>query len=417
MDKGPGSAADLSGDTHEAVSVWSRAQNLAAMLALSRRGRERSNETSPPSPRVLGRRRSLVEATFLNPSYSLRWQLFLSFGVTAMIVLITVTIMSCIAMLKANRIVYDGGLALLSDQTAERISTTASLMTNSLLAYRNYNEGALQLAVEFVRDRIVGYPYDNYEDDRHVPFLDADTNTNRYPLQGEPVPLDWQVNFNINRENRHEHLQGRWSWVFDENANWTDQERELYQSSSISGSFFFQGTCDPSASVGSSLYSPNCTEAHNNISTGGVVAPNNTTKWLHEKSAELQILFKALHESHYAAFTVTMYFFNSGAGATLQYPGMISNRNFTYVSRGCEWMRSINNYTRRPYGTEEQIAQCHPAGTKVPGYEYNPWEEELFAFCATNPDLVYWAPVTQERVQNSGQPNFVPVMTGVLDQK
>jgi hypothetical protein len=335
--------------------------------------------------------------------------------VTAVVVLLAVMIMACVAMMKAREIVGDGGLSLLRYQTKQRINITASLVTESLTAYQYFNEGALQIAVEFVRDRIVGYPYDGYEDDQHVPFLDTDTNTNRYPLKGFPVPLDWQVDFNINNENRQEHLQGRWDWAFD--GGTTDKERELYKRSSLSGSFFFQGTCDPSSQPGSSVYAPNCTKANNDISTGGVVSPNNTTRFLHEKSAELQILLKALHESHYAAFSIVIHFFNNGAGATLQYPGMISDRNFTYKSGGCDWMRTTNNFTGRPFATEEQIRNCHPKGEDVPGYEYNPWEEHWLALSALYPQATQWKSASENMAYNSGHTSVSPVSRSVIDRK
>jgi hypothetical protein len=333
------------------------------------------------------------------------------------VVLLAVMIMSCLAMMKARQIVGDGGLSLLSYQTKQRINITASLMTESLSTYQYFNEGALQIAVEFVRDRIVGYPYDGYEDDRHVPFLDSDTNTNIYPLKGFPVPLDWQVDFNINEENRQEHLQGRWNWAFDQNGTITQAQRDLYNSSSLSGSFFFQGTCDPAAGPESPFYAPNCTDANNNIDVGGVVSPNNTTRYLHEKSAELQILLKALHESHDAAFSIVIHFFNSGAGATLQYPGMVFDRNFSYVSSGCDWMRNTNPFTGGPYGTEEQIRQCHPDGAVVPGHEYNPWEEEWLAEAAQFPQFMDWVSVNQTLAHYNGRASVAPVTRAVMDQK
>jgi hypothetical protein len=374
------------------------------------------NHWAATRPWVLGRKRFVVEKTCMKPSYTLQWQVFLSFGVPSIILFLLVTILSCVATLVARNVARDSGRKLLRSQSAERVRLASDGVFASISAYQGFNEGAFQLAVEFVRERIVGYPNDGWEDDRHVPFLNSETNTSQYPLNGDPVPLDWQLDFNINDENQQEHLQGRWDWDYEQNSNVSMIDQALYWSSSLSGAFFFQGTCDLLAQPGSRFYAPNCTEARNNISTGGAVAPNNTTRSLHRKSSELQILLKALHESHDGALAITVHFFNNGAGATLQYPGMAFDRNFTHVSSGCEWMRTTNDATGRSYGTNEQIGQCHPAGSLVPGYEYNPWEENWIANVTRSTGLIHWFP--REEIRSNGHRRvIVPMVAGpVLDQ-
>lgn len=48
-------------------------------------------------------------------------------------------------------------------------------------------------------------------------------------------------------------------------------------------------------------------------------------------------------------------------------------------------MREKNPNTDLPYGTEEEIARCHPNGTRVPGREYNPLERQWCRDQALNP--------------------------------
>jgi hypothetical protein len=52
--------------------------------------------------------------------------------------------------------------------------------------------------------------------------------------------------------------------------------------------------------------------------------------------------------------------------------------------------REINPFTDEPYGTEEEISRCHPAGTKVLPREFNPMERAWCQNFALNPEEIGW---------------------------
>lgn len=47
--------------------------------------------------------------------------------------------------------------------------------------------------------------------------------------------------------------------------------------------------------------------------------------------------------------------------------------------------REINPYTGKPFGTDEDIARCHPAGTLVSAREYNAMERKWCRQVALDP--------------------------------
>jgi hypothetical protein len=368
------------------------------------RGRRRHRRLCRHHPNHRPISHPVLEATCLSPSYSLQRQMLLSFGGLSIITILIMVVIACITITRAGQVVSDRASQLLREQIVTQMRNATSLISDTLSAYQYLNEGTVRLGVELVRDRIVGYPYDHYEDDQHVPFMDMDTGRNIYPLVGPSVPLDWQIVSNINNNTREEQLQGRWEWA-ESLSNWTLM-------STLRGSFFVQGTCDPEATPGSPTYIANCTDQNNNIT--------NTSQWLQEKSAELSILFKALHEAHQTAFTINVHYCNAGTGATMQYPGMIFDRRYDYISAGCEWMRSINPFTNRSYGTDAEISRCHPEGTKVPYSQYNPMEEDWFAIAALNPTEIVWTfPSKYGAIydrQHKDLPLLAPVAHAVIDR-
>jgi hypothetical protein len=97
----------------------------------------------------------LLEATCLKTSYTLRKQILLSFGGAAVVTIIVVVIVSCIAVREAGEMVIDAGGELLSNQTLRKLSSTAGLITHLIANEQNMNEGAIELAVNFVRDRSI----------------------------------------------------------------------------------------------------------------------------------------------------------------------------------------------------------------------------------------------------------------------
>lgn len=214
-----------------------------------------------------------------------------------------------------------------------------------------------------------------YADDTYVPFYDTITDTNVYPLQSSPLPLDWNLTSNINVENALFHLgQSRLLWY------------DYSEVSTAHATFFFQGQCDPGeANIYAKKYYPSCTDANNNVTTGGVVQPTVTNKVLAEKSADLQALLKPLYEQHEDVKLIGVYFANSGAGASVSFPGTIIDSTVNYTSVGCDWMAAINIRTMRALGTQDEIQRCHPEELTVFSREYNPLERGWCKDQALNP--------------------------------
>ena len=219
--------------------------------------------------------------------------------------------------------------------------------------------------IELTRDRFQGYP--TFVDDSQVPFLDMDTNTNVYPIIGEPLPLDWQISNLVTAETDQEHVQGRIKWYGG------------YPLSAANGAFIMQGACDPSeTNVTSRTYWPNCTDASNDISTGGTMRPSNLTSVIHRKASDLVPTMKALYEYNQDVREIGIYFANQGVGATVNFPHYELNAQNTYTSIGCEWMKEPNPYnTSRPIGTQEEIDKCYPEGQVLSAREYSPLLREM----------------------------------------
>ena len=130
------------------------------------------------------------------------------------------------------------------------------------------------------------------------------------------------------------------------------------------------------------------------MTTGGEFAPTSTLHGLYQKSGDLSLIWRPLYESHPDVILMGMYFFNSGAGAIAYYPGhtVVSSWD-SYLSAGCAWMRDINPYTERPYGTEEDILRCNPEGTVVSPRNYNANEREWFQkMVAAKGEIIWYGP-------------------------
>lgn len=271
-------------------------------------------------------------------------------------------------------------------QVERNLAQTTQSTAEALTEYLSNMEGVAQLISEVVMDRIVGYPEPGWAEDEFVPFRDILSERNIYPLQNDPLPLDWNITLDLTPENARELLQEKESWAaaFRDSVTLT------------SGSFFLRGTCDPDANVGEIAYIEGCSLANNDVVQGGVVAPTPTADGLYQKSGDIGILMRPLYESNPDLITLGVYFVNSGAGANMHYPGHIadgSNTDHAYTSLGCEWMRNINPNTDRPYGTEEDIQRCHPRGTRVNARDYNGNERDWFQeFVAAEGKVVWFGP-------------------------
>ena len=302
----------------------------------------------------------------------------MTFGSTAFLTITIAVVLAVIAAKMAGQVVADKSRASLRDQVIRSIQTSSGEVADVISRRIENLQGLVTLQSEVVRDRIVGYPEPGWEDDQYVPFLDILSGQNQYPLQGIPPIRDWEVNSTFISSSATEDLQDR-ATILNLNGSsyYFDTSRYSYR---------FQGNCDPSISdPHDSNYYPNCTEANNNVDTGGVIQPVATNKFLAEKSAAIGVFMKPLWESHPEVLVLGMGFHNSGAGAMLDFPAFKISAASSYTSQGCEWMAETNPLTREPYGTSEEIARCHPRGTHVDQREFNPLERGWCADQALHP--------------------------------
>lgn len=316
-----------------------------------------------------------LQATCLKPRYSLRFQLFASFGVTSAIAIGVVVLVAALTVKSSGESVKTEAWQLLGTQVIANTRASSEHAADTLSKKFENLEGVVSLLGELTRDRIVGYPDQEWQTDSFVPFADTVTGQNVYPLLADALPADWDIDVNVNSQNYHEHVQDRWEWYADN-----------YPMSTASANYRIQGACDPDETDPQArTYYENCTTANNDFSTGGVVQPTESSQFLAEKAADLAVFLKPLYETHRDVKHMGIYFANSGAGGSLVYPGYHIDGRSSYESGGCDWMRAINPYTNEQYGTEEEIARCHPQGTRVPGREYNPLERQWCRDQALNP--------------------------------
>ncbi|CAB9512321.1 expressed unknown protein [Seminavis robusta] len=348
--------------------------------------------TSPSNPRKWG----LLRSTCLNPRFSLQTQLMLSFGFVSVVMISTVMAICIIVTILSGQNVNQ-----ITTDTFENLATnmggTTSRYIAEFLTYRLLPTDLVAIVWETTRDRMAGYPdAPGFDVDAQVPFLDTISQTNRYPIVAPPLPLDWQIDSNVHADNYQEHVQQeRWSWYqmnnrYASSSSTTTRIQQTALSTATAG-FFMQGMCNPN--VTDALhphYYPNCSPEHNDIATGGVVAPTDLTGILHRKGSDLSPILKSLYEYHQDMKTIGVAFANRGAGATVQYPLYSLHSSATYVSQGCDWMHQPNPY--KPYQTIAGVSdmalasKCHPVGTNVSFREYNPMEQEWCRKQALEPE-------------------------------
>ena len=204
---------------------------------------------------------------------------------------------------------------------------------------------------EATQDRFMGYTaMEGWKTDDFVPFKDTDTNLNIYPIDAVPLPLDWQIVPNVNEENYGLHLPNRSLSWYPAMANVSTQNI----------AYFMKGACDPDQRDPTHpAYLENCTDANNDILSGGVVSPSDTNYYIANKAKDLAWAIKPLYEAHLDIKTIGIYFANDGAGSHVEYPGTVWSGQDTFTSIGCEWMNQTHPRTGKPVGTPDQIARCH----------------------------------------------------------
>jgi hypothetical protein len=323
----------------------------------------------------------VLQSTFLKPQYSLRRQLLVTFGSTAFLTIALAVLLSTFTAQLAGKIVQEDARDSLRTQVIRNIRSTSTYVADVIERRLSNLEGAVALQGEIVRDRIVGYPSSGWEDDRHVPFFDTLSQRNVYPIEGTPLPRDWNVTIGVlNESMAAENLQERSDLVKIYGSFGFNTSTAIYR---------FQGNCDPDEmDPFSATYYPNCTDANNDVETGGVVRPVESTKYLAKKAAEIGILMKPIWESHPEILLMSVGFRNSGAGSELLFPAYTAVGTEHYISQGCEWMRTINPFTGKPYGTLEEISRCRSEGEVVNERDYNPLERQWCADQALHPGKV-----------------------------
>eukprot|EP00980_Cylindrotheca_fusiformis_P019795 scaffold6942_cov88-Cylindrotheca_fusiformis.AAC.1 len=134
-------------------------------------------------------------------------------------------------------------------------------------------DGSIQILVESLQDRIVGYPsWSGWDNGDFVPFMDSITQKPRYPLEMKPVPLDWNVTLQSrkslleNDDNSEDSAMGeRLQWY---NWNSSDNDDDEGMFSTATAAFHFQGTCNVLSSHQHPQMEGECSEAHNNVTAG-----------------------------------------------------------------------------------------------------------------------------------------------------
>ena len=337
------------------------------------------NETADTNSEEGGTERgpfwALLEMICLRSKFPVRTQMMLSFGLISALVLLLVTITGVALSFRVSNMSKLSWYKIIQESSREKAGSTSRYVADALTPMTPI--GTVDILQEAVRDRFVGYPdHPDYEEDLLVPFPDIESGTNKYPIDFPPLKLDWQLVPNVNSSSQDEHTQGRWAWYSNSSRL------------SMAGAFYsMQGTCDPSeTNAGHINFYPNCTDANNNITTGGVIMPTTTNMQIYHKAKDLQIFLKPLYEYSNLIKTVGVYFANGGAGSSMVFPHLEINPTLSYTSIGCDWMESPNPLNRsQNIGTWEMIQRCHPKGEKVDRAESNPMETEWCRDQALNP--------------------------------
>ena len=328
-----------------------------------------------------------LKSLFLNPSYSLRKQMFVTFGTISTITIGIIIIVSIASSYIAGYQAKQNSVTNAEELFKKTLGTTARYVAESI-SPRLMPEDVADIMKEFLLDRFAGYP--DVDDDSATPFYSSNANASIYPIaMTDPLPLDWDFSHtpdstkgNVNDTNYYEHVQS------SNRLSWYSKSPRL---STMNSFYFMQGSCNPDALITDTIpldFYPNCTASNNDISTGGIIAPTSVNSQIVRKGAALSPLLKALFEYHKDIKEIGYYFSNAGAGAVMQFPHYEINGRSSYVSIGCDWMRELNptNPELGPIATEDEISRCHADGTVVPSREYNTLERGWCRDQALNPD-------------------------------
>lgn len=269
---------------------------------------------------------NLLSSTCLKPTFSLRRQLVISYGSTALLSIGLVVLLAVASALISQDVVMGSGITESMSLQLNNGLRDSSVQTSEVLTAKFTSvRGSAALLTEIVRDRIVGYPNQGWETDQHVPFVDTETGQRKYPLHAELLPRDWQVPLTTfkDAEDLKEYIHERHP------EDYTGGFFRLE-----AASFFFQGNCDPNErNPLKPQYFENCTEAHNDAALGGAIVNTSTLAYLEQKAADIAVFQKLIFELEQYANSVLVYYHNQGAGAVVQYPTVIYNSTLPYMVR------------------------------------------------------------------------------------
>ena len=344
-----------------------------------------------------------VLQSFFKPTQSLRRQLLVNLGISAFLMLSIVIVLAAVFMYKAGDAIAEESETAMEQRVRYHLVRSASYATAEINERFQKLLGASHLLSEIIMDRISGYGLEGWEDDRYVPFYDMESGRNVYPLDPEPLLLEWQQDFGWDPSLVEEQAQERSNYF------------GLVPFTTASASYFMPGACNPDAPSRFHYgYLENCTEANNDLETGGVVFPNNETKILHKKAAAIGALMKPLFESQPEIITMKVGFKNRGSGnaifiPTVNFPGAVQ----PLESVGCEWMRETNPYTNKPLGTEEEISKCNKEGTLHPMRNLNALEDPVCKdFILKGRESSFYGP----HLSQEGSLTYFSVGNGVFDR-
>ena len=293
----------------------------------------------------------------LRSSYALRTQMFITFGVLAVL---SMAVLSGVAIgtsrIAGDRVKESGQNALQSYTDQHVVHQMARYTADIIDAKLTSLHGLSLLLQQVTNDRFRGYPHaPGYANDTLTPFSYPNT-TSRYPIQPGFIPFDGQLPpTTIDASNAVEHLR--------QVRVKTYRTPESLRINTDTASLFVAGLCGRSGVCHNSTTKANATDTP-------------TFASIHERASDYATpLLKSLYEYHGDAQFVGIYFANDGAGAPVTFPGFYLPDESTYTSIGCDWMNAPNPYDPdRPIATPQQIARCHTADTVVSTRNYNPLE-------------------------------------------
>ena len=342
-----------------------------------------SNKTHNNNNTMVNR---VAKTTCLRPKYSLRTQLFLSFGIVTVLSVVFVMATAIVTTREAGERVVARGVSSADEWVIGRMIPLARYMGEILDQKHTSLDGLTLLLSQATQDRLRGYPNTpGYQQDTSTPFYNQYTQQNQYPgllqQRRQRIPFDWQIppsNNNTNEKDKEESFPGG-------RSSWYQGEIGISSDSPV---MLLQGTCDPTVpDKESPLFLPNCSVYGLSVQSP---PPTRHLDALHRRCSEYAPPFlKALYEYHTDIQQLGLYLVNEGVGASIVYPGRTLNGTKAYRSNGCEWIAQPHSHPLDPtrpilsFNPESassssndprQQPPCRPRGTEVGLRYYNPLE-------------------------------------------